>query len=123
MCHDAPMARPRLDFERLLQDPFGELKRTRQAGWLASSEAGPPIALSYDGVRELLSDGRLHANFPDFLPALRGHVGAVLRVDGDLAAQPRRRRPRALACAHVAHLHAAERRAPAAVPRATRRTS
>jgi cytochrome P450 len=61
------MARPHLDFEQLLQDPFGELKRTRQAGWLASSEAGPPIALSYEGVRELLSDGRLHANFPDFL--------------------------------------------------------
>src|SRR5262245_35566443 len=67
MCHDAPMARPRLDFDQLLQDPFRELKRIRPAGWLTSAEGGPPIALSYDGVRELLSDGRLHANFPDFL--------------------------------------------------------
>jgi hypothetical protein len=61
------MTRPRLEIEPLLADPFGTLKRTRAAGPVADTGTGMVAVLTYERVRELLADGRLHENFPDFL--------------------------------------------------------
>ncbi len=61
------MTRPHLDFASLLTDPLGTLGRARQQGWLADTDAGPVCVLTHERVRELLSDGRLHANFTEFL--------------------------------------------------------
>jgi cytochrome P450 len=61
------MAKPRLELDSLLQNPLGELKRARDTGWLADTDNGALTVLTHDRVRELLGDGRLHANFSDFL--------------------------------------------------------
>ena len=61
------MPRPRLEIEPLLADPFGTLNRTRAAGSIADTETGMVAVLTHERVRELLADGRLHENFPDFL--------------------------------------------------------
>jgi hypothetical protein len=60
------MARPRIALDEFVADPFGSLRRAREQGWLA--ELDPALGvIAHDDVRELLADGRLHANFPDFL--------------------------------------------------------
>jgi len=61
------MPRPRLELEPLLADPFGTLNRARAAGPVADTDTGIVAILTHDRVRELLADGRLHENFPDFL--------------------------------------------------------
>lgn len=61
------MPRPLLEIAPLLADPFGTLKRTRAAGPIADTESGMVTVLTHERVRELLADGRLHENFPDFL--------------------------------------------------------
>jgi hypothetical protein len=63
------MARSQLEFEPMLTDPLGELKRARQTGWLADTAFDTVAALTHERVRELLSDGRLRANFVDFMQA------------------------------------------------------
>lgn len=63
---EGTMARAAIDFPALLQDPFGTLKRAREAGWLADLTMATGV-MKYDDVRELLSDPRLRANFTDFL--------------------------------------------------------
>jgi cytochrome P450 len=60
------MARARLDIADVLTDPFGALKRARDAGWLADTDVNLAV-VKYDDVRELMADPRLRANFPDFL--------------------------------------------------------
>jgi len=68
------MTRPSMPLDEFLADPFGALKRARDAGPLADFSGGatgdaPNVVgvVSHAGVRELLADGRLHENFPDFL--------------------------------------------------------
>jgi hypothetical protein len=55
-----------MEMGEILTDPFGTLKRARQAGWLADTDVNQAV-VTYDAVRELLADPRLHANFPEFL--------------------------------------------------------
>lgn len=61
------MARARLELEPLLTDPLGELGRARRTGWLADSDVGALGVLTHARVRELLADGRLRANFVQFM--------------------------------------------------------
>ncbi len=61
------MARPMITFPELLSDPLTTLGRARAAHWLADADNGAVAALTHARVRELLADGRLHADFPDFL--------------------------------------------------------
>jgi cytochrome P450 len=63
-----------MSIEEFLADPFGTLKRVRAAGPVADFGGSADGAVgnllgvvSHAGVRELLADARLHANFPDFL--------------------------------------------------------
>ena len=60
------MTRPRLELNEFLADPFGTLRTARNGGWLADLMGGVAV-LAHDDVRTLLSDPRLHANFPEFL--------------------------------------------------------
>jgi hypothetical protein len=64
------MARPKLEFEPMLADPLGELKRARQIGWLGDTEIGTVGVLTYERVRELLTDARLHSGFVGFMHAM-----------------------------------------------------
>jgi cytochrome P450 len=60
------MARPTLPMDQYLADPLAALAIARATPGLA--DAGPgALAARYHDVRELLADGRLHANFTDFL--------------------------------------------------------
>jgi len=62
------MARIPVPIEEVVADPMAALARARRAGGFA--DAGGAVAVvGYDAVRELLADGRLHANFPEFLRA------------------------------------------------------
>jgi hypothetical protein len=61
------MPRPLLQLEPLLADPFGTLNRVRAAGPVADTETGIVAVLTHERVRQLLADGRLRENFPDFL--------------------------------------------------------
>ena len=61
------MPRPHLAIESLLADPFGTLNRARAAGPIADTDSGIVTVLHHDRIRELLADGRLRENFPDFL--------------------------------------------------------
>ncbi|HJQ82862.1 MAG TPA: cytochrome P450 [Candidatus Binatia bacterium] len=60
------MARPRFELPEFVADPFGTLERARATGWLADLDISPGV-LTYAAVRELLTDRRLRASFPDFL--------------------------------------------------------
>ncbi len=63
------MARPRLEIDQaFLDDPFGALRRAREVGPVLDSQGGAGV-LRYEDMRTLLGDGRLRANFPDFLRA------------------------------------------------------
>jgi cytochrome P450 len=64
------MARGKLEMAAMLADPLGELKRARQVGWLGDSEMGPVGVLTHDRVRELLTDGRLHSGFVQFMRSM-----------------------------------------------------
>src|SRR5262245_53673970 len=70
LCHGRPMARPRIELTALLADPLGTMKVARRQGWLAELDEGTLEVLTHERVRELLADGRLHANFADFLHAV-----------------------------------------------------
>jgi cytochrome P450 len=61
------MARATLDMDPMLADPLGELKRAREVGWLADLQIDAVGVLTHERVRELLADGRLHANFVQFM--------------------------------------------------------
>jgi hypothetical protein len=61
------MARPTVDFATFVADPHGSLERARKESWVAQVDGGLVSVLSHARVRELLADGRLHSNFPEFL--------------------------------------------------------
>ncbi len=61
------MARRVLELAPILVDPIGELRRARAAGWLADVEPGLVGVLTHERVRELLTDGRLHSGFVQFM--------------------------------------------------------
>lgn len=62
------MSRSSIEFNQLLADPFGTLRRVRAEGPFADLvETGLVAVLGYEDARTLLSDRRLHANFTDFL--------------------------------------------------------
>jgi cytochrome P450 len=56
-----------MDTAQFLADPFGTLQRARAAGGVVDLELGGVGVVHYDQVRSLLADGRLRANFVDFL--------------------------------------------------------
>jgi hypothetical protein len=60
------MPQSRIELGEFLADPFGSLKRAREAGWLADLDPALGV-MRHEQVRELLADPRLHANFPEFL--------------------------------------------------------
>jgi hypothetical protein len=64
------MARPHLDFAAMLENPFGELKRARNVGWLGDSDLGTVGVLTHERVRELLTDPRLGSGFVDFMKSM-----------------------------------------------------
>ena len=61
------MSRPQLSFPELIADPFGTLGAARRVYWLADADGAVAAVLTHERVRELLGDGRLRANFSDFL--------------------------------------------------------
>jgi hypothetical protein len=61
------MARFRFDLEQFVADPFGVLRQARTTGAVADLALGGAGIMRHEPVRELLTDGRLRANFPDFL--------------------------------------------------------
>lgn len=61
------MARHRFELEQFLADPFGSLREAREAGPVVDLALGGTGIMTHERVRELLADGRLRANFPDFL--------------------------------------------------------
>ena len=63
------MARSRFELEPFLADPFGALQHARASGPLVDLALGGAGVMTHEPVRELLADGRLRANFPDFLRA------------------------------------------------------
>src|SRR5262245_61574464 len=63
------MARAHVPMPEFLADPFGSLARARERGWLADFDMTLGV-VRYQEVRALLADGRLHANFSDFLESL-----------------------------------------------------
>jgi cytochrome P450 len=62
------MTRPRLEIADFVADPLEALRRARQTGWLTDLDAATGV-LTHEDVRALLSDPRLHSNFPEFLRA------------------------------------------------------
>ena len=60
------MARSRITMADVLADPFATFERARASGWLVDTEVGA-AAVKHDAIRDLLTDPRLHENFPDFL--------------------------------------------------------
>jgi cytochrome P450 len=99
------MSRPHIEMTVAASvSPSGPRNRAREEGWLADSDGGVVAALTHERVRELLTDPRLRATFSG-LPAQPGRrQRAVLRVDGAVAAEPRRRRSPALARPAFSHL-------------------
>lgn len=61
------MARQRLGIGEFTADPFATLRRARDGGALVDLELGGVGVMRYEQVRTLLADGRLRANFTDFL--------------------------------------------------------
>lgn len=84
------MSRSRIEISEILTDPFGTLRRVREAGPLADLEAGGVGVMRYEEARALLADPRLHANFSDFLrtfgvtsgPFFEWMAGSPLNRDG-----------------------------------------
>jgi len=64
------MARTRFELEPFIADPFGSLRAARAAGPVVDLALGGTGIMSYECMRELLTDERLRANFPDFLRTL-----------------------------------------------------
>ena len=60
------MARAWFEVEEALVDPFGELKRARDAGAVVDGTGGA-IVTRHEAMRALLADPRMRANFTDFL--------------------------------------------------------
>jgi cytochrome P450 len=56
-----------MDIGQFTADPFGTLRRVRDGGTLVDLELGGVGVMRYEQVRSLLTDGRLRANFSDFL--------------------------------------------------------
>lgn len=64
------MTRARLEIADVLVDPFGALKRAREAGGLVDLGGGQGVGvMSHEAVRTLLGSASLRANFTDFLRA------------------------------------------------------
>jgi cytochrome P450 len=63
------MARPTVDLATFVADPFGSLESARKVNWVAQVDEGLVSVLTHERVRELLADGRLHSNFPEFMRA------------------------------------------------------
>jgi hypothetical protein len=63
------MPRMRIELDDFVADALGVLERARAAGWLADLALGVAV-LGHEDVRQLLTEPRLHANFPEFLQAL-----------------------------------------------------
>jgi len=62
------MTRARGDMSQMMMDPFGTLRALRATGPLVElAETGGVGVMRYEEVRGLLTDGRLRANFTDFL--------------------------------------------------------
>jgi cytochrome P450 len=61
------MTRARMEIGQFTADPFGTLRRARDGGTLVDLELGGVGVMRYEQVRALLADGRLRANFPEFL--------------------------------------------------------
>ena len=110
------MARTRFETADLLADPYGALRRARGGSPVVQLDFGGAAVMTHERVRTLLADGRLRGNLPEFLRTFGVSSGPFYEWIADFAAQPRGRRASALAEAHGAHLHATQRRAPAAVP-------
>jgi len=64
------MARSRVDIGDMVTDPFGALRRARQASWIADADESAVAVLRHQAVRELLTDDRLRSSFTDFLQAM-----------------------------------------------------
>ena len=64
------MTRSRFELEPFLADPFGSLREARAAGPVVDLALGGTGIMSHECMRELLTDARLRANFPDFLRIL-----------------------------------------------------
>lgn len=61
------MTRPRMDIGQFTADPFGTLRRARDAGGIVDLELGGVGVMRHQQVRTLLTDGRLRADFTGFL--------------------------------------------------------
>jgi len=64
------MTRSRIDIGDMVTDPFGALRRARQASWIADSDGSAVAVVRHQPVRELLNDSRLQSSFTDFLQAM-----------------------------------------------------
>jgi cytochrome P450 len=64
------MTRTRLEIGQFATDPFGTLRRARDAGGVVQLELGGAGVMRYDQVRALLTDPRMRADFPGFLRAV-----------------------------------------------------
>jgi len=60
------MTRPRIEISDFVAEPIETLRRARQTSWLTDLDAATGV-LTHEDVRTLLSDPRLHSNFPEFL--------------------------------------------------------
>src|SRR5262245_64161477 len=70
------MSRAQPEMTKMTADPLAQLRRTRETGWLADGMDGSVGVLTHERVRELLTDGRLQANFKDFMHAFGVTSGA-----------------------------------------------
>ena len=61
------MARQRFEMEAFLADPFTMLRRARASGPVVDLQLVNAGIMRYENVRQLMSDGRLHTNFAEFL--------------------------------------------------------
>ncbi|MCC6765196.1 MAG: cytochrome P450 [Deltaproteobacteria bacterium] len=64
------MTRTRLDVGQFAADPFGTLRRARDAGGVVALELGGAGVMRHEQVRGLLTDPRMRADFPAFLRAV-----------------------------------------------------
>jgi cytochrome P450 len=84
------MTRAQADMSQMLADPFGALRRLRDAGPVADLDMNHVGVTRHEEVRTLLADGRLHADFGDFLrtfgvssgPFFEWMAGSPLSRDG-----------------------------------------
>src|SRR3989442_10826275 len=61
------MTRQRFEMEDFLADPFTMLRQARAAGPVVDLQLVNAGIMRYEHVRQLMSDGRLHTNFAEFL--------------------------------------------------------